>query len=75
MLPPAPQCSFSAIRAIETLPVKSVPAAAVIPVSQETDENALPGGSKRAMHDKSVSASQGVLVAEDSSSEDEQGTI
>ncbi|KAB8235988.1 putative nuclear migration protein (ApsA) [Aspergillus alliaceus] len=65
---PLPQISVSTIRSVETLPVKSTPAAAIIPIPLHSDENA-PPATRAVMVDKSTSESLPIVVVEDEASE------
>ncbi|KAF7587501.1 hypothetical protein BBP40_007174 [Aspergillus hancockii] len=66
----SPQLSFSAIRTVETLPVKSTPAAAVLPAAMPSNKNAAPPAQNRGvMVDKSTSHSLPIVVIEDEASD------
>ncbi|OJJ41525.1 hypothetical protein ASPWEDRAFT_48082 [Aspergillus wentii DTO 134E9] len=68
--PSVPECSFSTIRSVETLPVESLPRA-IIPTLQVSDEDESPRELNN-VHRKSVSESPAVVVAEDSTSDNDR---
>jgi predicted nucleic acid-binding Zn-ribbon protein len=64
-LPASPQLSFSTIRSVETPPVKSTPAAVIIPAALPSDENARPAQTRGVMVDRSISDPLPIVVVED----------
>ncbi|KAE8154130.1 hypothetical protein BDV25DRAFT_1882 [Aspergillus avenaceus] len=68
-VPVAPQLSFSTVRSVETPPVKSLPAGAILPAPMPQDENAAPAQTRGVMVDKSTSDSLPLVVVEDEASD------